>query len=364
MGYPLQRSNTDVGLTFTLVLDSDHITGATGKTPTVTISKNGGAFATPVGAVTEIGAGNYQVAANSIDADTLGPLLLHATASGCDPTDETFYVASYNPTSFVPVSVPASLSIYTGRSIVDGAAREIGLLGQGFRLGSNESGILLDLFARIVDDWNAEREAIFATDFLTFTFTPSLSPHTIGPTGTWAVDNRPVSIEGATVVLSSGANQVNAPQIRIHDNSTGIPAWYQSLSTPNLTTSYPTELYYDAVWPNGKLYFWPVPATAYQCQLQVRQVLATYALNTIFSMPPGYRSALTLTLAEQAVDLFARPMPQTLPARALASRARIFANNTGGGRIVTQDSGMPRGRSKRSNFNWISGFNNNGGFHR
>jgi len=361
MGYPVGRSNTDVPLIFTLVLSVDHITSATGKSPTVTISKNGGAYVTPAGAITEIGNGDYQVAANAFDANTLGPISLYATASGCDPTNETFIVVNYNPTAFTPTTV-STPGAYTGRSIVNGAARELGVLGQGQRLSAENAATMIDILSRIVDDWNAEREAVYATDFMTFTFTPNLNPHTIGPaSATWAVTSRPVKIEAATVVLSSGPNGVNAPNIRMHDQNAGIPSWFQSLSTPNIETSYPTDGYYDPTWPNGSFYLWPVPSTAYDCQIQVRAILPTYALNTVFSMPPGYRSALTMTLAEQCVDIFGRPMPQTLPSRALASRARIFANNTGGRQIRTQDAGMPTARhGRRSNFNWITGLTNTG----
>jgi hypothetical protein len=42
-------------LEFLLVLASDHRTGATGIAPTVRLSKAGGAFAVPAGAVAEVG---------------------------------------------------------------------------------------------------------------------------------------------------------------------------------------------------------------------------------------------------------------------------------------------------------------------
>lgn len=97
MGYPIQQNQTVQPLTFFLAQSSDHISGLTGVNPTVTLSKNGGAFAFPAGAVTEVGNGWYQVAGNATDANTLGPLILHATATGADPTDDIFPVVAYNP---------------------------------------------------------------------------------------------------------------------------------------------------------------------------------------------------------------------------------------------------------------------------
>jgi len=96
MGYPIAQHNTTEPLLFLMVTSADHITGATGLISgvslTVTISKNGAAFAAPAGAVSELGNGWYKVAANSADASTVGPLVLHATGTGCDPTDDSFDV--------------------------------------------------------------------------------------------------------------------------------------------------------------------------------------------------------------------------------------------------------------------------------
>ena len=106
-GYDVQQSSTAYPLVFLMVLSSDHISPATGLTPTVTISKNGGAFASPAGAVTEIGSGWYQVAGNATDTGTLGPLLLHATAATADPTDACYPVVAYAPHDAVHLGLSA-----------------------------------------------------------------------------------------------------------------------------------------------------------------------------------------------------------------------------------------------------------------
>src|SRR2546430_17290735 len=71
-----------------LMIDSaDHITGKTGLTLTVTLSKDGAAFAAMGGSVTEISSGWYKLALNTTDTNTLGDLAINATATGADPTD-------------------------------------------------------------------------------------------------------------------------------------------------------------------------------------------------------------------------------------------------------------------------------------
>lgn len=95
--YDIQQSTTAYPLVFFMNDSTDHVTGKTGLTPTVTLRKPGGSFASPAGAVTEIANGWYQVAGNATDSNTLGPLLLHATGTAADPCDTLYNVVAYNP---------------------------------------------------------------------------------------------------------------------------------------------------------------------------------------------------------------------------------------------------------------------------
>jgi hypothetical protein len=79
--------NTAYNRSFLVVQSGDHLTGLTGASPLVTLSKNGGAFSLSGGEVTEIGSGWYSIALTLADADTLGTLALHVVAAGGDPTD-------------------------------------------------------------------------------------------------------------------------------------------------------------------------------------------------------------------------------------------------------------------------------------
>ena len=93
----LKQASAAQPIPFLLVLAADHITGATGLTPTVLLSKGVAAFAAPAGAVSEVGNGWYKVAGNATDTATLGPLLVHASATGTDPYDAEFEVVAFDP---------------------------------------------------------------------------------------------------------------------------------------------------------------------------------------------------------------------------------------------------------------------------
>jgi hypothetical protein len=76
-----------------LMVDStDHVTGKTGLTLTITASKDGAAFASIAPTVTERGSGWYSVALTASHTDTLGDLALHITGTAADPADMVLLV--------------------------------------------------------------------------------------------------------------------------------------------------------------------------------------------------------------------------------------------------------------------------------
>jgi hypothetical protein len=82
---------------FFLASAADRVSGVTGASPAVFISKNGGAFAAPSGAVSETGDGWYALTPAGADVATNGVLLLHATAPGADPADVKCQVVAFSP---------------------------------------------------------------------------------------------------------------------------------------------------------------------------------------------------------------------------------------------------------------------------
>jgi hypothetical protein len=103
-----KQSTTDYPIVFFMVDSSDHITGKTGLSPTVTLSKNGGAFGAAAGSVSEIANGWYSLAGNATDRNTLGPLIIHATATGADSLEMKINIVAYD--SF---NIPMDILLYS-----------------------------------------------------------------------------------------------------------------------------------------------------------------------------------------------------------------------------------------------------------
>ena len=97
---------------------TDHISGATGLTLTITASKAAGALASITPTVTERSDGWYKLALTATHTDTLGDFALHITSAGADPTDVMMQVVAYDPSS-APISVTATSPIVAAGSITD-----------------------------------------------------------------------------------------------------------------------------------------------------------------------------------------------------------------------------------------------------
>ena len=101
-----------------LMVDStDHITGKTGLTLTITESKDGAAFSSITPTVTERGNGWYNLALTTSHTDTLGDLALHITGTSADPADMVILVEGGN--TDVDVSSRLATAGYTAPSNSD-----------------------------------------------------------------------------------------------------------------------------------------------------------------------------------------------------------------------------------------------------
>ncbi len=172
----LKQSSTAQPLVFLLVQSSDHITGLTGASPSVTLSKNGGSFVSPSGAVSEIGSGWYQVAGNATDTGTLGPLVLHATATSADPCDVIHEVVAFDPQDGVHFGlsalpnaaaaasgglptvdgsnqVKANVTAWSGTSVLGSVPPDAYILRSGTAQAGGASTITLDSGASAVNSY-------------------------------------------------------------------------------------------------------------------------------------------------------------------------------------------------------------------
>lgn len=148
---------------------------------------------------------------------------------------------------------------------------------------------------QMLDAWNADRTLIFSIKRTTHTLTPSLNPHTIGTSGTFVTD-RPVKIEKAGLIVAGDDAEYPIEVVFLIGE-------YARVRDKVTESGIPTLLYYDAAYPNGKIYLTPVPNAANTLVLYRWTPLTAIAtVATAVAFPPGYEEAFDYNLAVVLAD--------------------------------------------------------------
>jgi hypothetical protein len=282
-----------------MVLSSDHITGATGVTPTVTLSKNGAPYILASGTVSEIANGVYALGADEFDANTLGPLMLHAAAPLCDPRDDTFTVVQYNPASVQPLAVPTAAQFGTVRAIdiINRACIDIGILAQGETLSAAEGQDFLGRLNGLVSSWATQSLTMPVIAREEFDLVAGQQTYTIGPGADWD-SVRPIFITGCGLLLTGITPNVELPIGLLTEDA------YRLTRLKGFSSIYPTQVYYNPTFATtgwAEFFLWPMPTTdENRFVLYSQQALTGFAsLVAQYVFPPGYEEALEYALCKR-----------------------------------------------------------------
>lgn len=262
--------------------------------------------------------------------------------------------------AITPAGKEAPLNFTIGEIVID-AFIEIGVWAPGE--GANDPDVLqwgLRKANEVMDVWQAMRNKVYAYAFNLFTFEANVNPTVMGPspaaTPGWTVPQRPVRIESAALILNSGT-AVDLP-INIRDKD-----WWAANQVKSIQTNVPTDLYPDYSWPDAQLYFWPVINVGDQVRIQTWTTVQQFVSITDpiggpggpGTLPPAYRTAIKLTLAETLCSGSNKEPSPSLVQSAIAARAAMIGNNALPPRISLQDSGMPKSGRTKADFNWATG---------
>lgn len=116
------KQSTEHVYMFLMVLDTDYVTAATGKSPTVVISKAGGGFAAIANSVSQVGNGWYKFTLTTTETNTEGALVISATATGCAPWREKLMVVG-DLADYIQTDLAATLDSTERNAIADHVIR-------------------------------------------------------------------------------------------------------------------------------------------------------------------------------------------------------------------------------------------------
>lgn len=268
--------------------------------------------------------------------------------------DATTQALELAPAPGITPSPPGLNSITTTvQQLIVAALSEIGALAAGELPGIDDSTWVLQKLQRLIDRYNAREPFTYDYTFSTFSLIPNHQPHTIGPEpADFQVNQRPVDIPSIGLILlnSSAGTLVEVPLTKRDKD------WWANQAIKGLTSTLPTDYYYDPAWPNGNIYFWPVPTAVNNVLIQQRMVITQVtSYNQSFSMPPAYWDAIVYPLAVSLCPSYEKQAGADLIKLAMDSVKAIQANNLRSPRLASDAPSQSSTQRARPDFSFLTG---------
>jgi hypothetical protein len=180
----------------------------------------------------------------------------------------------------------------TVRDLLTKSFLTIRVLGAGEAMSADEASDALDILNEVIEQSNIDKLASYYQTDLTIPLQGNKASYTIGPASSTpdVTATRPVEI------LSAYARRGNID----------LPTFVGSKQDWNLISkkdisiaAWEMMLYYEAQFPKGVLYLFPVPLdTLTTVYLTVNNAISTFStLDDVVSFPPGYRKWLRYKVA-------------------------------------------------------------------
>lgn len=187
---------------------------------------------------------------------------------------------------------------------INGALRLLGVLAEGETPSAETSQDALAALNQMIDSWNTERLAVYATQDQVLTWPANERVRTLGPTGN-LVGNRPIMLEDSTYFrdpttnVSYGIKLINQQQ-------------YNGIAVKTVTSTYPQVMFVNMTYPDIEMYVFPVPFRSLEFHfISVEELTNPANLATTLAFPPGYLRAFRYNLAcEIAPEFGVEPSPQ------------------------------------------------------
>lgn len=225
----------------------------------------------------------------------------------------------------------------TAQDLIERALRRINALGSGSILPSNEAQDGLEALNAMLASWSVEGAYVFTESKETFNLTGAAS-YTIGSGGDFNT-TRPMYFTAAYV--SSGNTDYPLRQITNRE--------YANIAQKQIATI-TNSYYYDAGFPLGTIYLYPVPSGVTTITLYSFKPLTGFSgLTTTFSMPPEYEAAIVNNLAVWLAPEYEKEASRTVMMLAHETKQAVLTQNQRNERyVLTSDYPGTRQRDEGS----------------
>jgi hypothetical protein len=183
--------------------------------------------------------------------------------------------------------------------IIQDAFELLGVYGPGDTISDADAQRMRNVLNDMLDVWSNESLACFCLTTNSFPLVVNQSAYTIGPGGDINGPRplRVIDAPGSAYLLDVNDNRY---LMNVLDQMT-----WNMQTTAVANSNLPDLLFYDPQYPLGIINVWPTPNINYNCYFTSYTQLGDFAeLSTSFSLPPGYKRAITTNLAVSAKAYF------------------------------------------------------------
>lgn len=229
----------------------------------------------------------------------------------------------------------------TALDIIQDSLELLGVYAPGETLSAADAARGLSVLNDMLDVWSNESLACFAWHTTSFTLQAGVSQYTIGAGGVIS-DTRPLRVSddaGSAYLLDVNNNRY--PMDVLDQMSWNLRV------TAEINSNLPDTLFYDPQFPLGIINIWPTPNLAYTCFFSSYLQLGDFAaLTSAFSLPPGYKRAITTNLALSLKPYFTGSQIDPLVLEeARQTKGTVKRNNMRSQRSIYEPELIARGSS-------------------
>lgn len=205
--------------------------------------------------------------------------------------------------------------ITTGAELIAMSLRNCGAFGVGQTPGAEDVNDAKGLLNMLIAQWNRERWLVYHLIDTAFTCDNSIS-YTVGPGGDFNI-SRPAKIQAAYVrqLVPSNPYNVDFSLTPIFSRED-----YSQIVLKNLQAGPSQYFYYDAAYPLGSVFPWPLCNSQYALHIVTQEALEDISnLSADINLPPEYVPALYWNLMVDLRDAYELPPKKTTSGRAKAA---------------------------------------------
>ncbi|HQT76814.1 MAG TPA: hypothetical protein PLD10_07150 [Rhodopila sp.] len=215
-----------------------------------------------------------------------------------------------------------SSTLPNAASLINLALKMAGVLGVGQTAQAEDTNDAFTLMNAMLAQWQRKRWLVYALVDTPFVSTGAES-YTVGLGENFNIA-RPDKVESVFArYVPTGSTPVDYPLeiIEAREDYNRIPL--------KLLGTFPQVAFYDAQYPVGNLFVWPVPeASLFEIHITTKAVLSQFTNTTsTMALPPEYQEAIIYNLVPRLRAMYGLPPDPVTNALAVSALATIRAAN-------------------------------------